>query len=146
MAFTYTPTQINPASGDVTSAVRWLVQDIQASTAEVQDEEIQALYDLQDDSLSQLVRVYRTAHQVAVALERRYRKQASFSSGGTQVDLKGRAEAWARVAQDLATQAILAETADGDDPSWGVVVGAGRDQTTHHMDQWDGLVDPAWTP
>lgn len=126
MSFTYTAANISPANTvpDLVSPIRWLIQDTDSATAEVQDEEINGLLAGQDSLVSQLVKVYRVAAQTAQALARRYAKQASFSSGGTQVHYKERAEAWKTMAQELVALALAAEAdADGE---YGIIR-AGRD-------------------
>jgi hypothetical protein len=119
MAFTYDATGITPSGNDTISAVRWLLQDITQATVEVQDEEIQATYDAQDDTAAQAVRVYTTAVLLAQALERRYKKQASFATKGASVQYKERADAWSGVVADLTgqlTQLLEAAT----DQSFGI--------------------------
>lgn len=112
MTATYSPAQIDAATGDVISAVRWLLQDINTAAAEVQNEEISAMYDTHDSTLSQDVRVYRTAAALARALHRRFARQASFSSGGTSVNLQERASYWNTVATELSALALVVETGD----------------------------------
>ena len=144
MAFTFFPSQIDPATGDPVSAVRWLIQDLEDTTdapAEVSDEAIQALYDSLSTDLDQLVLVHRTGSLVATALWRRYSKQASFSSGGTSAQLGARAEAWRKVADDLAALALAAE---GGQDVLGVI-GVARDQPAHYLSGLD-LLEGLWTP
>lgn len=127
MSFSYIPTNINPRNTvpDLVSPIRWLVQDIDSATAELSDEEINGLLAGQDVDVDQLTKVYRVASQLAHGLWRRYTKQASFSSGGTQVDLKGRAAAWEAVYKELVALAAAAE-ADGEN-EFGTVLQPARD-------------------
>ena len=111
---TYSTSDIASTSTNYVSAVRWLIQDIDTSTAEVQDTEITTLYNATNADDSQAIRNYATALACAQALERRYRKQASFSSGKTSVQLGERAKAWAKVVDELAMELFsLRQNADG---------------------------------
>lgn len=101
MSFTYVAANIAPDDEEFVSVVRWVVQDTDEATAEVTDEEIEALYSSTPASDLQIIRNLHTALLVALALERRYRKQATFSSGGTSVQLGARAEAWAEVVTQI---------------------------------------------
>jgi hypothetical protein len=104
MSFTYTPADIAIDSATYLSAVRWLVQDIDSVTAEVSDEEIDALFETTSESESQTVRNLRTGLAVAKGLHRRYAKQATFSSGGSSFQLGARAQAWADIVKDIEGQ------------------------------------------
>lgn len=127
MTATYVPANIDPqnVAADIVSPVRWLLQDIDLATPEVQDEEIAALVAGQATALNQLTKVYRVAAQMALALWRRYTKQASFSSGGTSVQLRERAEAWKEVSDQMAALATAAEFAA--DNLFGEVLQPARD-------------------
>jgi hypothetical protein len=127
MSFSYTPSNIDPqnAAEDLVSPVRWLLQDIDQATPEVQDEELAALAAGQSADLDQLTVVYRVAAHAATALWRRYAKQASFSSGGTSVQLGQRADSWKAVADQMTALATAAELAG--DNIFGEVLGAARD-------------------
>jgi hypothetical protein len=107
MSATYSTSGIVASGTDYISATRFLIQDTDVTVAEVQDEEITAIYtstiELYGSATGvQEQRVYYTALQLAKALHRRYAKQATFSSGGTSVQLKERAEYWLNVVDDLA--------------------------------------------
>ena len=125
---TYNSAQIDPATGEPLSAIRWLLQDLPFDdgaselTAEIADEEILTLYAGQPSDCTQEARVYRTAAACAQALHRRYAKQASFSSDGTSVQLGERARYWASVVNELATTRSLVERG-----AEALVVYAGRD-------------------
>jgi hypothetical protein len=108
LSATYDPEQIDPATGAVISAVRFLIQDTDTEAAEVSDEELTAISDaLPADDYTQAQRVYLTAYRLAEALWVRYSRQASFSSGGTSLDLTRRAEGWKATAAHLAGLASL---------------------------------------
>jgi hypothetical protein len=99
----YTPSGIAPSGTDYISAVRFLIQDTDATVVELEDAEITALYNCTVALYTtQEQRVYATALDCAKALHRRYAKQATFSSAGTSVQLGARAEYWLNVVQDLA--------------------------------------------
>jgi hypothetical protein len=138
MTATYLPTNIDPANaaGDIVSAVRWLIQDTDTALAEVQDEEVQALAMAQDAEVSQTLVVYRVAVQLATAMWRKYSKQASFSSGGTQVALKDRAESWKGVLDQLQGLAAAVEAQDSGSAS--MVVYGSRDRTVLDWGYWEG--------
>ena len=104
MSATYDATKIASDNAEVISAVRWLVQDTDTTAAEVSDEEIDALYDATDADDSQKLRNYDTAFAVAQALERKYRKLASYSSGKSSYQLADRAKSWAKVVDELAME------------------------------------------
>jgi hypothetical protein len=124
MSFTYDPTKIATSDPTYISAVRFLVQDTDEATAEVSDEEITALYGQTSADDDQIVRTYATALAVATGLERRYRKQATFSSGGTSVQYGQRAEAWGVMVSEIA-DALFQATMQAAGGSGGVLV-AGR--------------------
>ena len=114
MAFTYVPANTASTNADYLSAVRWLIQDTDEATAELPDAEITAQYGQTNSDDSQQIRNFATALACAQGLERRYRKQASFSSGKTSVQLGERAQAWATVVDELAMDLFsLRQNADG---------------------------------
>lgn len=114
MSATYDPDMISTTDGDIVSAVRWLIQDTDITTAEISNEEIEALYADTDSDDSQKVRTYDTAFFCAQALERKYRKQASYSSGKSSFQLGERAKAWAKAVDDLALERFsVRQIADG---------------------------------
>ena len=104
MAFTFVEANSASNNADYLSAVRWLIQDTDEATAELADALITAQYGQTDSTESQQIRNFATALACAQGLERRYRKQASFSSGKTSVQLKERAEAWAKSVDELAME------------------------------------------
>jgi hypothetical protein len=110
MSATYNPAQIDPATGDPISAVRWLLQDTDTSAADISDAELNAIYTTHDSALPQDLRVYRTGAALAQALHRRYAKQATFSSDGTSVQLSERARSWADIASSLTLLAGAVES------------------------------------
>lgn len=111
----YSPSQIDPATGEYISAVRFLLQDTSTTAPELADEELTALYNaLSEDDYTQAQRVYLTAARAAEALWVRYSRQASFSSGGTSMELSKRAEGWKATVAHLASLAGLA-VGDGPD-------------------------------
>lgn len=108
MAFTYNPANIAPDNADYESAVRYLIQDTNVYNYEVDSAEIAAIYNFTSGVFStdttglvQQKRVYKTALEVAKALHTKYAKQATFSSGGTSVNLTERAKYWSTVVDDL---------------------------------------------
>lgn len=101
MSFSYDATKIAVEDPTFISAVRWLIQDTDAETVEISDEELTSLYAQSDPNDSQGIRNRALAVLAAQGLERKYRKQASFSAGGASVDLKARAEAWATAVTEL---------------------------------------------
>lgn len=105
MTFSYDPTQIHPATGQPISAIRWLVQDIIAGEAEMQDEEISALYNATPASASQLQRVYMAAASCAAAILTRYSREVDWSSNGTSVTASKRVEHWRALYEQLAAEA-----------------------------------------
>ena len=114
MAFTFVEANSASNNADYLSAVRWLIQDTDDATAELTDALITAQYGQTDPTKSQKIRNFVTALACAQALERRYRKQASFSSGKTSVQLGERAQAWAAVVDELAMELFsLHQNADG---------------------------------
>lgn len=107
MSATYSVSGIVASGADYISAARFLIQDVDMTAAEVQDEEITAIFNSSaslygSDIGVQEQRVYHTALELAKALHRRYAKQATFSSAGTSVQLGERAAYWLNVVQDLA--------------------------------------------
>lgn len=123
MSFTYASANIAADSEDTVSAVRWLIQDTDSAAAEIADEEILALYGR--TSGTQAARTLATALAAATGLERRYRKQATFSSGGVSVQLGARAAAWAAVVTDLAGQLADQQLADAGMPGGVLRIGRG---------------------
>lgn len=122
MSFTYNDSDSGIASADYVSAVRALVQDTDVDTAELSNERITALYSQTNGSNE--LRNLSTAVLAARDLERRYRKQATFSSGGTSVQLGQRADSWAKVVEDLNSELFAATMRDAG--STGSVLIAGR--------------------
>lgn len=104
MSFTYTEANSATTNADYISAVRALIQDTDSATVEITDERITAIYSTTSSDDTQEVRNYATAVKAAQDLERRFRKQASYSSGGTSVQLKDRADSWALVVDVLASE------------------------------------------
>ena len=109
MSFTYVAANSGSTNSDYLSAVRFIIQDTDSATAEITDEEITAQYGTTSSDDEQEVRNYGAAYLVAVALERRYRKQATCSSGGTSVNYAQRAEAWALMVGEIATELFRAK-------------------------------------
>lgn len=104
MSFTYDEAESASDSDDYISAVRAIIQDVDSATAEISDERITALYGQTDEDDEQEVRNLTVALVAAQDLERKYRKQATYSSGGTSVQLGARADAWSKVVSDVALQ------------------------------------------
>lgn len=122
MSANYDPTKIATSDTTFISAVRWLIQDTNMAAAELSDEEITALFNQTSTDDTQSVRTYATALAAAQGLERRYRKQASFSSGGTSVQLGERAKAWGQMVSELA-EAYNTEIAKAEGRSGGILYG-----------------------
>lgn len=111
--FSFDPSMIAASGGDYISATRFLIAET-TEPSEISDEMITALFvatasTIGTDTNVQAARVYQTASDVAHYLYTLYSKQASFSSGGTSVQLKERAEQWGKLATDLSyqTRALL---------------------------------------
>lgn len=106
--YTYNPENINLDNTDFISVVRFLIADtdVTATTGEISDEEITALYSDSVAGSEQAIRNVMTAYNAAKYLQRKYSKQVSFSSAGTSVNLSDRVEHWAEVVQDLAYKLI----------------------------------------
>ena len=101
MSATYNPSNIAASGTDYISAVRWLIQDTDTTVAQISDEELTALYGTMPSTDSSDTRAYKTAVAAAKGLYTRYMHQASFSSGGTSVQLKERAENFRTIVADL---------------------------------------------
>jgi hypothetical protein len=107
MPNTYDPTHVNIGNSDYVSVVRFLLADTDTDVAEVSDEEITALYgDTASYSSDQPTRNVMTAYNAAKYLLTKYRKQVSFSSAGTSVQLSDRVNRWADLVNDLAYKLI----------------------------------------
>lgn len=101
MSFSYNNTRISASGTFPIDFVRFKIDDINSAAYDIEDEEITTVFSGTLDSLSQLERNYLTAITVAEHLAVRYRKEATFSSAGTSMNLKERAEAWLEVVNDL---------------------------------------------
>lgn len=88
----YDPNHIAYDHTDTVSVVRFLIADTEAD--ELSDAEITALATQYRDSFSQASKNIRTAIDCAEHLHTKYLKQATFSSAGTSVNLRERAEQW----------------------------------------------------
>jgi hypothetical protein len=124
MPITFDAANAAPDNEDYLSAIRWLIQDTDDASAEVADAAITAHYIFTNADDPQIVRNYETAVKIAQALERKYRKQATFSSGGTSVNLRERAESWGVAVSDLMAE-LHAERMKAEGLSGGVLY-AGR--------------------
>lgn len=123
MSFSYEPTQSNIANDDYISAVRFALQDTIADEQEFDDGEIDAQYNATSETDTQTVRNLIVAVSLARVLQRRYAKQASFSSQGTSVQLLERAKFWSSMIESLESDLMVVQMEDG---GTGGILYAGR--------------------
>jgi hypothetical protein len=132
MAFHYDAGYSNIANDDFISAVRFALQDTVEDEQEFDDFELIAQYDATLSTDVQTVRNLATAVTLARVLQRRYAKQASFSSQGTSIQLLERAKFWATMIADLESDLMVARVAAGQIDQGGILY-AGR--ATSFIDQ-----------
>lgn len=99
MSFSYNNTRIAASGVYTIDFVRFKIDDIDSTAYDIEDEEITALFNATTGE--QLDRNYQTAIKVAEHLAVRYRKQVTFSSAGTSMQLSDRAELWEQVVNNL---------------------------------------------
>jgi hypothetical protein len=126
MAFSYDEDESHISSSDYVSAIRFALQDTVAAEVEFSDGEIDAQFAGTDDTQDQTVRNLRAAVKLARILQRRYAKQASFSSQGTSVQLLERAKFWGSMVSDLEGELQVAEMEAGNVDRGGILI-AGRE-------------------
>lgn len=100
MSFSYFR-EITASGTNYIDFTRWKIDDIDSTAYEVNDEEITVLYNEIPTTFTQIQRNYLTAIKVADYLATKYKKQATFSSAGTSMNLKERADAWQEVVDKL---------------------------------------------
>src|SRR5690348_1999686 len=109
MTITYVEANAEASNNDYLSAIRSVIQDTVNAEAEFTDAEITAVYSATDDAQTQIVRNLRAAVTLSRILQRRYAKQASFSSQGTSVQLLERAKFWGSMVSELEGELQVAE-------------------------------------
>lgn len=122
VTYTFNPSNVDVSNTDYLSAVRFLLGDTDVSgvnppTADLSDQEITAVYSESSEYTGsvngQAIRNVYTAYRLAAALQTKYRKQVTFSSAGTSVNLSDRARFWESVVQDLSSRllSVLSQSA-----------------------------------
>jgi enamine deaminase RidA (YjgF/YER057c/UK114 family) len=106
MSFTFSASGIVASGTDYISFVRWKLDDINASAYEIENEAITALYTEVGAQIDQATRNYLTAIKAGNYLVTKYTKMASFSSAGTSVQLRERAEAWKQRIAELSFEML----------------------------------------
>jgi len=132
MTITYVEANAEASNNDYLSAIRSVIQDTVNAEAEFTDAEITAVYSATDDAQTQIVRNLRAAVTLSRILQRRYAKQASFSSQGTSVQLLERAKFWGSMVSELEGELQVAEMNAGNLDRGGILY-AGR--ATSFIDQ-----------
>ncbi len=127
MSFSYNEELSDVGNAEIISSVRFILQDTIQDEAEFSDEEITAQTTDINTELSQKSRNLTVALTLARALTRKFGRQASFTSGKTQIDALGRAKYWRTIEKDLESDLQLALLADG--AGLGGVLYAGRTST-----------------
>lgn len=102
MSFSYNNQRIAASGTFPIDFVRWRLDDIDSTAYDIEDEEITTLF--AETSGIQLDRNFLTAIKVAEHLAVRYRKQVTFSSAGTSMNLSDRADHWDKLVNDLRLQ------------------------------------------
>lgn len=103
MSFSYNVNQIAASGTNTIDYVRWALDDIDSTAYDIENEEITVVAAGILNG-TQTEKNILTAIKIAEKLWRRYSKQVSFSSAGTNMQLSDRANHWLDVINDLRLQ------------------------------------------